>query len=40
MMAMIGEDEKLHYLLKLHHFIQKVKVSNTENKESIEALGK
>jgi hypothetical protein len=21
MMAMIGEDEKLHYLLKLHHFI-------------------
>jgi hypothetical protein len=21
MMAMIGEDEELHYLLKLHHFV-------------------
>ena len=38
MMSMISEDEDLHYLLKLHHFIQKVKSSNNENTTAIEGL--
>ena len=35
---MISEDEELHYLLKLHHFIQKVKSSNNENTTAISGL--
>ena len=35
---MIGEDEELHYLIKLHHTIQKVKSSNNENVTAISGL--
>ncbi len=35
---MISEDEELHYLLKLHSTIQKVKVSNNENTTAISGL--
>ena len=35
---MIGEDEELKYLIKLHHTIQKVKSSNNENVTAISGL--
>ena len=37
---MISEDEELHYLLKLHHTIQKVKSSSNENTTAIQGLSK
>ena len=38
MLNVIGENEDMHYLIKLHHFIQKVRSSNNENTTKIEEL--
>ena len=37
-MNSIGEDEEMHYLLKLHHTVQRVKGSNNENRDKIVQL--
>ena len=38
MMIQIEKDEDLHCLLKLHHVVQKVKKTNTENSVKIKEL--
>lgn len=38
MINSIGDDEELQYLIRLHHFVQKVKGSNSENSTKIQEL--